>query len=357
MNYLPPPSTDVDNPTPVLDVLGRIARRYSHLFAESQYAETLSPPKPVRRIGFEYRLMVQSNVPAGSDVRVITLSHPQGTALPRWTPGAHIDVFTEAKRQRHYSLTGDPNDTTAYRIAVRRIPNGLGSAEMHNLRPGQALQVRGPRNAFNFAPSGECLFIAGGIGITPILPMVRAAAARGIDWTIVYTGRSRSTMPFIDELVTLGSDRVVIQTDDENGPPDVQELMSARSGQPATYLCGPSAMIDAARNLVAREQPGRELHTERFSPPAVVNGRPFRIDFSGGGSVNVAADETALAAIRRVRPDVRYSCQQGFCGACRIKVLDGIVEHHDRVLIGDERADSMMICVSRAAGDHVAVDF
>jgi ferredoxin-NADP reductase len=300
---------------------------------------------------------VDSTVPAGDGVRVITLRHPHGTALPRWTPGAHIDVFTEAKRQRHYSLTGDPDDTSAYRIAVRRIPNGLGSAEMHALRAGQELQIRGPRNAFNFAPSGECLFIAAGIGITPILPMVRAAANLGVAWTLVYTGRTRATMPFIDELLALGPDRVLLRTDDEYGPPDVRDLLATRDGQPATYLCGPPAMIDAARDIVAREQPGRELHSERFSPPTVVDGRPFRIDFVRGGSVEVAADETALSAIRRVRPDVRYSCQQGFCGACRMKVVDGIVEHHDRVLIGDERTDSMMICVSRAAGDHVAIDF
>ena len=188
--------------------------------------------------------------------------------------------------------------------------------------------------------------------------MVREAHARGLDWRLVYTGRSRATMPFLDELLALDGDRVRVHTDDVDGPPDIADILGIGSDREAgpIYLCGPSSMLDAARRLVMERAPRRELHSERFSPPPVVDGEPFRIDFASGGSVDVASDESALAAIRRVRPDVRYSCQQGFCGACRVRVLAGAVEHHDRVLIGDERDDSMMICVSRAAGDHVVVD-
>ena len=167
-------------------------------------------------------------------------------------------------------------------------------------------------------------------------------------------------MPFLDELLALDGDRVRVHTDDVDGPPDIADVLgigigSDREAGPI-YLCGPSSMLAAARQLVMERAPRRELHSERFSPPPVVDGEPFRIDFASGGSVDVASDESALAAIRRVRPDVRYSCQQGFCGACRVRVLAGAVEHHDRVLIGDERDDSMMICVSRAADDHVVVD-
>ena len=167
-------------------------------------------------------------------------------------------------------------------------------------------------------------------------------------------------MPFLNELLALDRDRVRIHADDVDGPPDMADLLGVGIGSGSDtapiYLCGPSSMLAAARRLVVEHAPGRELHSERFSPPPVVDGWPFRIDFASGGSVGVAADESALAAIRRVRPDVRYSCQQGFCGACRVRVLAGAVEHHDRVLIGDERDDSMMICVSRAADDHVVVD-
>lgn len=355
MNYLLPATTDIENPTPILGAIGRLARGYSRIFAEGRYAERLSPIHPVRRVGFDLRLDVTESIAAADGVRMVTLARPDEQTLPRWTPGAHIDVFTASGRQRHYSLTGDPADRLSYRIAVRRIPDGLGSAEMHLLRPGNTLHIRGPRNAFPFAPNDRCLFIAGGIGITPILPMVREAARHGVDWTLIYTGRSRSTMPFIDELLAIDPSRVQIRSDDEYGTsPRVQDLLG--DSDTPVYLCGPSAMLEEARRIVATEQHGRELHSERFSPPPIINGAPFRIDFADGGSVEVDADETALAAIRRVKPDVRYSCQQGFCGACRVKVLDGRVVHHDRVLIGEEKDDSMMLCVSRAADDHVVID-
>lgn len=360
MNYLPPPTTDVDNPTPVLREIHRLARGYSRVFAQARLADRLSRPNPVRRVGFDMRLDVVESVEAVDGVRLITLARPDRSALPMWSPGAHIDVFTPSDRQRHYSLTGDPADTNTYRIAVRRIPDGVGSAEMHVLRADDQLRIRGPRNAFNFAATAQCLFVAGGIGITPILAMVREAHARGLDWHLVYTGRSRATMPFLNELLALDRDRVRVHADDVDGPPDMADLLGVGIGSGSDtapiYLCGPSSMLAAARRLVVEHAPGRELHSERFSPPTVVDGGPFRIDFASGGSVDVAADESALAAIRRVRPDVRYSCQQGFCGACRVRVLAGAVEHHDRVLIGDERDDSMMICVSRAADDHVVVD-
>ncbi|WHU47809.1 PDR/VanB family oxidoreductase [Gordonia sp. L191] len=355
MNYLAPPTTDIDNPPPILGAIGRMARGYARIFAESRHADALSPVRPVRRVGFDLRLDVVDSVAEAEGIRMITLARPDGSALPRWSPGAHIDVFTPTGRQRHYSLTGDPDDRRHYRIAVRRIPDGLGSAEMHLLRAGDSLHIRGPRNAFPFAPGPSCRFVAGGIGITPILPMVRAAARLGIDFSVVYTGRTRASMPFVDELLGIDSHRVRIHADDEHdGPLDIAEILG--DATTPVYLCGPSGMLDAARRLVLTEQPDRELHSERFSPPPVIDGAPFRIHFAGGGSVEVGADETALAAIRRVKPEVRYSCRQGFCGACRVKVLDGRVTHHDRVLIGDEKDDSMMICVSRATDDHVVVD-
>lgn len=355
MNYLPPPTTDVDNPTPTLRALGSIARGYSRLFAEGKRSDWLSPPKPVRRTGFDLNLTVADSTETADGVRAITLISPDSRPLPSWNPGAHIDVFTPHGRQRHYSLTGDPADRSSYRIAVRLVPDGAGSAEMHALRAGDTLRIRGPRNAFPYASNRQVRFVAAGIGITPLLPMVRAAHAAGSDWHLLYTGRSIQTMPFVDELRALDPRRVTVLTDADHGVPTVRDLLGSDEDEPV-YLCGPGPMIDAAGAIVADEQPAREFHSERFSALPPVDGRPFRIDFASGGSVDVAGDETALAAITRVKPDVRYSCQQGFCGACRVKVVCGDVEHHDRVLIGEERNDSMMICVSRAAADSVVID-
>lgn len=359
MNELLDQPTSVDDPTPALRAMGQLARGYSRLFTESRIADRLSPPRPVRRAGYDARLEVVAAERVADDVVSLTLSRADRSPLPRWTPGAHIDVFTPTGRQRHYSLIGDQFDPLHYRIAVRRIPDGAGSAELHRVRVGDTLRIRGPRNAFSLAPADEYVFIAGGIGITPILPMVRATASGPAPWRLVYTGRSRASMPFIDELTALGPDRVLIRPDDHYGAPDLAELCTTASSRAAFYVCGPPAMIERAREVAtAATAPGRpaEFHSERFTAAPIVDGRAFTVQLTESGlAVDVAADESALAAIRRVKPDVQYSCQQGFCGACRVRLVDGVVEHRDRVLTPDQHADSMMICVSRAQGDSISV--
>lgn len=361
MNYQVTPLTDVDNPTPVMGLLGKASRGYARLFAESRFAERLSPPHQVHNTGFDLSLMITSTAQIADGVQMITLARPDLSALPRWSPGAHIDVFTPRGKQRHYSLTGDPADVTTYRIAVRKLPDGTGSVEMHALRIGEFLRVRGPRNAFTFAATPAYLFLAGGIGITPILPMVRAAQLDGADWKLIYTGSSRASMPFIDELLEIDAnsdvERVDIRPDDEYGPPDVTKLLAERPTGAAVYLCGPTGMLDGVRSLIYGCFPDVEMHGERFSPPPVVGGTAFDVVLSRSGiTVAVGENETALTAIRRVKPEVQYSCQQGFCGACRVKVLSGEVEHRDRVLVGDQRDNSMTICVSRACDDELVID-
>jgi ferredoxin-NADP reductase len=359
MNELLDQTTSVDDPTPVLKAMGQLARGYSRLFTESRIADRMSPARPVRRAGYDARLEVVAVERVAHDVVSLTLSRPDRTPLPRWTPGAHIDVFTPAGRQRHYSLIGDRFDPVHYRIAVRQVPDGLGSAELHRVRVGETLRVRGPRNAFSLAPADEYVFIAGGIGITPILPMVREVASGPSPWRLVYTGRSRSSMPFIDELTELGHDGVLIRPDDQYGTPDLAELCAAASTRAAFYVCGPPAMIERARDAAtAAAEAGStaEFHSERFSAAPIVDGRAFTVQLTESDlTVDVAADESALAAIRRVKPDVQYSCQQGFCGACRVRLVDGVVEHRDRVLTPDQHGDSMMICVSRAQSASISV--
>lgn len=349
----------VDGPSPALKAMEQLARGYSRLFTESRIADRLSPTRPVRRAGYDARLEVVAVDRVAADVVSLTLSRPDRSPLPRWTPGAHVEVFTPSGRQRHYSLTGDRFDPVHYRIAVRQIPGGVGSAELHQLRVGDTLHVRGPRNAFSLAPADEYVFIAGGIGITPILPMVRAVAAGHTPWRLLYTGRSRESMPFIEELTELGPGRVQIRPDDEYGTPDLAELCSAASPRAAFYVCGPPAMIERAHKVaLAATDTGTtaEFHSERFSAAPIVDGRAFTVKLTESGlTVNVGADESALAAIRRVKPDVRYSCQQGFCGACRVQLVAGAVEHRDRVLTPAQQSDSMMICVSRAQDDSVEV--
>lgn len=284
------------------------------------------------------------------DVLSLSLSHVDGDRLPGWHPGAHLDVLLPSGRMRQYSLTGDPTDRHRYRIAVRAVPDGGGgSLEMHSLRPGDRVSARWPRNAFPYVRQDAYLFIAGGIGITPILPMVRDAARRGVEYRIVYTGRNGSSLPFVPELRQIAGERLCVRTDDVSGLPSGAELVSELPVGAAVYCCGPPPMIAAIRAAVPTTVP---MLSERFSPPPVIGGNPFRVMLARSGRrIDVGADETVLAAIRRVVPNVMYSCQQGFCGTCRVRVLSGTVEHHDRFGTPDRRADYMNICVSRAMGD------
>jgi ferredoxin-NADP reductase len=255
--------------------------------------------------------------------------------LPPWQPGAHLDLVLPSGRQRQYSLCGDPHDRGEYRIAVRRL--AAGSSEVHAMPVGKSITVRGPRNAFPFLTVPHYLFVAGGIGITPIRPMVRDAAERGADWALVYTGRTLASMPFVDDLVALGRSRVHIWSDDVDGMPDPRRILALAPNGAALYCCGPPPMIAAIRAHVPDDRIST-VHYERFSPPLVVGGRPFEVELARSNQVvPVAADQSALAAIRTVRPNVAYSCQQGFCGTCHVRVLDGA-------------PSPMAICVARATG-------
>lgn len=287
----------------------------------------------------------------------LTFRDPEGDVLPSWHPGSHLDLVLPSGRRRQYSLCGDPLEDDAYSIAVRLVPDGGGgSKEMHGLEVGTAIEVTGPRNAFPFVPRGRALFVAGGIGMTAIVPMVRRARAAGMDWHLVYCGRSRESMPFLDEVSTWEPEFVTVLTDDENGVPSGPTLLRDAPDGGSVYCCGPPPMIAAVRAEMSNTGATR-LHYERFSPPPVVGGEPFTLELASTGEVlDVPADDTALEVVRRVLPNVPYSCRQGFCGTCRVRVLDGTPEHRDRRLDDAEREDHMLICVSRSEGGRLRLD-
>lgn len=289
------------------------------------------------------------------DVIALTLAAADGARLPGWHPGAHLDLRLPSGRVRQYSLCGDPA-ADHYRIAVRRIPNGGGgSIEVHDeLAVGCTVSTQGPRNAFPLtvpgygSPAQRFRFIAGGIGITPILPMLGLAERLGVDWSMVYAGRSRDSLPFVDEVARFGG-RIEVRTDDVDGLPSAQDLLGDCPDGTTVYACGPAPMLTAIRTaLVGRDDV--ELHFERFAAAPVVDGRDFSATIaSTGARVQVGADETLLGALKKAGIAAPYSCQQGFCGTCRTRVLDGTVEHRDTLLTEPERANGMMLtCVSRA---------
>ena len=221
---------------------------YRRIFVGSGLAPLLSQPNPVRHTGFDLDLVVERVEVEATDVLSVTLGAADGAPLPRWQPGAHLDVFLPSGRQRQYSLCGDPGDPgdpRRYRIAVRLLhAGGGGSREIHeSLRVGDPLRVRGPRNAFRLVTADSYTFVAGGIGITPILPMVKAVAARGVPWRMTYLGRTRASMPFLAEL----PGDVDVRPDDETGRPDLAALLAGTRPGGAVYVCGPPPLLDAAR--------------------------------------------------------------------------------------------------------------
>lgn len=291
------------------------------------------------------------------DVVALTLADLDGGLLPAWSPGGHIDVRLPTGRRRQYSLCGPPGRRTDYRIAVRRIADGGGgSIEMHEaFNVGDTLEFEGPRNAFYLGTAEhDVLFVIGGIGVTPILPMIRAAAQRGMDWRAVYAGRSREYMPLLDEVVSVAPDRVRVWADDEHGGfATVADLLSDAREKTAVYVCGPSAMLEAVR-IARDEYAGAPLHYERFSPPPVVDGVPFELELARSREVlSVPSNRTALDVMLDRDPTTPYSCRQGFCGTCKVKVLGGQVDHRGRTTVGD---GEMLVCVSRADGGRLVID-
>ncbi|MFB7515906.1 PDR/VanB family oxidoreductase [Streptomyces sp. NPDC056144] len=280
-----------------------------------------------------------------------------GADLPAWRPGAHVDLVLPSGLVRQYSLCGDPADSGTYTIATRLIEDGDGgSREVHEaLHEGVEIEVRGPRNRFALVDSPAYVFVAGGIGITPVLPMVRAAEAAGAEWRLVYCGRSRATMPYADEAERLGGDggRVTVVAEDEAGFPDLGFLAHVPA-ETAVYCCGPDGLMEA---VGAALPDGRTPYLERFTAAPATGGSPFEVELRRSGrTVKVAADQTVLAAVRAELPGITYSCEQGFCGTCQQRVLGGEIDHRDELLTEAEREDSMLICVSRCAGKRLVLD-
>jgi ferredoxin-NADP reductase len=314
-------------------------------------------PSWVRPVARTESAVVTKRELVAPDVIALTLADPDGGLLPSWTPGAHIDVALPSGRRRQYSLCGPPGHRTDYRIAVRRIADGGGgSIEMHDrFDVGDTVIFEGPRNAFCLGSAErDALFVIGGIGVTPMLPMIQAAQQRGTDWRAIYAGRSREYMPFLDELVSVAPDRVTVWADDEHGRfATVDDLLIGAGPATAVYVCGPSVMLDAVR-VARHEHADAPLHYERFSPPPVVDGVPFELELARSRRLlNVPANRSALDVMLDHDPTTPHSCQQGYCGTCKVKVLTGHVDHRGRTVVGD---DEMLVCVSRAKGERLVIE-
>jgi ferredoxin-NADP reductase len=308
------------------------------------------------------RLVVATVQSAAEGVRRLRLAAADGTDLPAWEPGAHVDLVLPSGLVRQYSLCGDPADRSVYEIGVLREPAGRGgSAEVHDrLVPGSGVTVFGPRNRFPLHDAGRYVFVAGGIGITPLLPMIAEVERRGRPWRLAYGGRSRATMAFLDRLGSW-SDRVAVLPQDEVGLLPLAELLRP---EPDTlvYCCGPEPLLQAVRAHCDAHWPAGSLHDERFSAEATdvdaTTASGFEVQLGHGGPVlTVPADRSILSVVLDSGADVLFSCEEGTCGSCETRVLAGRPDHRDGLLSAEDRvAGLMLLCVSRSLDDRLVLD-
>jgi ferredoxin-NADP reductase len=299
------------------------------------------------------------------DIVELELADPGGGTLPEWEPGAHIDLVLPSRRVRSYSLCSDPADRSRYRVAVlREAASRGGSIELHDdVGEGSRLGFFGPRNHFELVGAPGYFFLAGGIGITPLLPMIAAVEARGEPWSCVYGGRTLESMAFVDDLRGFGADRVEILVEAEVGRPDISARFRDLPRGTVVYCCGPKGMITAAEATSWRIGTSM-LHVERFHPIRVPTtlvdfGAPFSVRLAREDVVlEVPSDRSLLSVIRDVLPGYPSSCGSGSCGVCEATVLSGQIDHRDRVLSQQEceRGDVMMVCVSRGETELLVLD-
>ncbi|QJU54026.1 PDR/VanB family oxidoreductase [Herbiconiux sp. KACC 21604] len=321
----------------------------------------------------EIEAVVTAAEMVATDVVLLTLRAADGSPLPAWTPGAHLDVEVQPGVERQYSLCGDPADRSVYRVAVLREPDGRGgSLHLHaHVAEGSTLRVRGPLNHFalSLPPASTPLlphyvFVAGGIGITPILPMVHAVAAAGVSWELHYAGRSLERMPFVDELVTSYGSSVSVYTPEHGRRLDLSSLDGGSVSRPvAVYSCGPARMLAELEEVAsAAAWPSGTLHLERFEAKQMtepVRHEAFEVELELSGlTVEVPPDRSILDVVEEAGVLVLSSCREGTCGTCETPVVSGEVDHRDSVLTPDEQEanEVMMICVSRAACPRLVLE-
>ncbi|MCF3960714.1 PDR/VanB family oxidoreductase [Streptomyces fuscigenes] len=320
----------------------------------------------------EFDVVVARRESVADGVVRLSLADPAGAPLPPWEPGAHLDLLLAPGLERQYSLCGDPADRSVLRIAVARDPAGRGgSRHVHaELTEGTVLRARGPRNHFPLVEAARYLFVAGGIGITPLAAMIGALAARGAEWRLVYGGRTRASMAFAASLAAAHPDRVEICPQDETGLLDLSGLLGVPRTDTAVYCCGPEPLLAAVEERCAA-WPAGALHTERFAPrpgpppetgprthPSAAEGA-FEVELAASGrTLTVPPGRSILEVVEDAGVQVLSSCREGTCGTCETDVLAGEPDHRDALLTADERAanDVMFICVSRCRSERLVLD-
>lgn len=308
----------------------------------------------------EARLMAIRYV--ARDIHLFEFTKPDAAPLPSTTPGAHIDLHLANGLVRQYSLVETGDAPLSYTVAVKREANSRGGSSFlfDQVKVGSMVSISQPRNNFPLAESGVLsIFIAGGIGITPVHAMMRRLSATGSPWSLHYACRTREEMPAFELMKPAAN--VHLHMDDEAGGKflDLGSVVRTAPAEAHLYCCGPSPML-AAFEEATKDWPPDQVHVEYFVAKDVA--KP-----TGGFTVRLARSnrefavpegQSILQVLRQAGLDVAFSCEEGICGACETPVLSGVPEHHDTILTEKERAanDTMMICCGGAKTDTLVLD-
>jgi vanillate O-demethylase ferredoxin subunit len=313
-------------------------------------------------------VQVVSKTVEATDICTFELADPLGNALPNFGAGSHIDVHVRDGLVRQYSLCNDPRESRRYLIGVLRVPESRGgSSTLHDeVQEGDLIEIGEPKNHFPLARGAKrSLLVAGGIGVTPILCMAERLANIGADFEMHYCTRSRERTAFVNRIERAAfASRVSFHFDD--GPPeqklDFAALLNSPRADTHLYVCGPKGFMDFALSAAKQQGwPEHRVHKEFFSSDigSLASDTEFDIKIASTGKVyRVAREQTVIAALLQHGIEIPTSCQQGVCGTCLTRVMDGEPEHRDIYLSDDERArnDLFTPCCSRAKSAMLVLD-
>jgi phthalate 4,5-dioxygenase reductase subunit len=310
------------------------------------------------------KLRVTRNDTIADGINLFEFRDAGGSELPQFSAGAHIAIHVPNGMLRKYSLCNDPAERDRYQVAVKREVNGRGGScsLIDDVKAGDELAVVAPVNDFGLPRRAQdFLFIAGGIGVTPMVAMIRQVMAEGKRFRLYYCTRSPETTAFREELsAPQFKDMVTIHYDqgDPSRSLDLRPILAERKNREHLYCCGPRPLMEAVRAMTDRWSP-TAVHFEAFSEAEThkPDDKPFKVRLARSGTVlDVSTSMTILEVLREHGLEVPSSCETGTCGTCRTRLLAGEADHRDLVLAEHERKDTIMICVSRARGDEITID-
>lgn len=308
------------------------------------------------------RVRVMSRRRLARRIDEFVLASADGQALPPWTAGSHVDLHTPAGPVRQYSLCSSPDDTNSYSIAIeRRLDSRGGSISAHDdIDVGAEVTISLPRNHFALTRALGYVFVAGGIGITPVLALVEQAQRSGRRWRLVYVGRSRAEMAYVDEIESRYPGLVTVHESGRSGRLDLGDELAGLGRGTAVYACGPPSMLDAVAR-VCEPQPAVDSFAEQFTATTTKSAHNAEFELSlafSGMTVTVPENRTILDVLDGRGVVAPSSCREGVCGTCETGVVSGEIDHRDSILSPEERSEneSMMICVSRCTSGRLVLE-